>query len=102
MEDDPHSEVLGEVLEPVLGSCGYEDKVPGFKRMSAAIVKEDAAAAHDNVDLVLCMGSLAVRGHGQRKQHPDRAALHDGNKVRARRTGDPFLGFGKRNHAATI
>ena len=30
VEDDPHGEVVGEILEPVLDPCGHEDKVSGL------------------------------------------------------------------------
>ncbi len=102
VEDDPHSEVLTEVLEPVLCSSGYEDEVSGFESISAAIVKEDSPAAGDDVDLVLCMRCLAVWGNRQGKQRPDRATLHDSDEVRARRARDALLGFCKRDHAAAI
>jgi hypothetical protein len=102
VEDDPDGEVVGEVLEPVLNSRGHEDEVSGFERIATAIVKEHAPAPHDDVDLVLDMRRLAVWGHRQGKQCPDSAALHDCYEVRARRPRDALLGFGKREHAATI
>jgi hypothetical protein len=39
VEDNPHSEVLGKILEPVLGACGHEDEVAGFERVPLAAVK---------------------------------------------------------------
>lgn len=39
VEDNPHSEVLGKIFEPVLGACGHEDKVAGLERVPLATVK---------------------------------------------------------------
>src|SRR5262245_28384784 len=64
VEDDPHGEVLGEILAPVFRSGGDEDEVAGLERISAAVVKEDAPAARDDVDFVLFVGGLTVGGHG--------------------------------------
>jgi hypothetical protein len=55
VEDGPHGEVVGEILEPVLDSCSHEYKVSGLELIPAAIVKQDAASTRDGVNLVLCM-----------------------------------------------
>jgi hypothetical protein len=63
VEYNPHGEVLGKVLETMLGSRSHEQKVACLERVPLAIVTEDASAADDDVDLVLCVRSLLVRGH---------------------------------------
>jgi hypothetical protein len=49
--------------------------------ISAAVVKQDTPTAHDDIDLVLHVGRLAVWRHRQGKQRPERAALHHGEEV---------------------
>jgi DNA replication protein DnaC len=100
VEDDPHGEVVSEILEPVLDSRGHEQEVSGFEPVSAAIVKQDTVAAHNDGDLVLRMWRLAIRGYRQREQRPDRAALHDIDKLRAGGPRDQLLGFRQRDHSA--
>jgi hypothetical protein len=43
VEDDPHGEVLGKVLEPMLGPRGDEQQVARPERVPPAVVEEDAA-----------------------------------------------------------
>jgi hypothetical protein len=39
VEDHPYREILGKVLEPVLGACGHEEKVAGSERVPLATVE---------------------------------------------------------------
>src|SRR5206468_12751964 len=60
VEDHPDGEVLAEILEPVRGSGGDEEAIAGLECLALAVVKQDASAAEDDVDLVLCVGRLLV------------------------------------------
>jgi len=69
VEDHPHGEVLAEVLETMLGPCGHEQKIARLERVPLAVVKQDAPAADDDVDLVLRMRRLLVRGRREGELH---------------------------------
>jgi hypothetical protein len=53
VEEDPHDEIVRDVLETVLRARRDEQEVPSRKRITLAVVQEDALAAGDDVDLIL-------------------------------------------------
>jgi len=102
IEDHPHGEVLSKVLEPMLDSRCYEQQVARLEGMPLAVVKEDAAAADDDVELVLGVRRLLIRGYRKRELYVQGTALQKAERVFARGTWDPRLRLSKMNHMATI
>src|SRR5262249_29799317 len=104
VEDDPHGEVLGKVLEAMLGSRSHEQEIARPERVPLAVMKEDAAAADDNVNLVL---GVRRRRPRERRKATERehglqgAALQKADGVLARRAGNTRLGLGKADDLAT-
>jgi hypothetical protein len=102
IEDNPHGEVLGKVLETMLGSRSHEQKVACLEWVPLAIVKEDTSAADDDVDLVLCVRNLLVRGHREGEFYIKGAALQKADGVLARGARDTRLSLSNTDHTATI
>jgi hypothetical protein len=102
VEDNPYGEVLGEVLETVLGSSSDEHNVAGLECISLALVPQDSSAAHDKVDLVLCMRSLLVRRHRERELEGEAAALQDTDGVLTGGTRYTCLHVRQMDHKTTI
>ena len=59
IEDDPDHEIVGEILEAVVGSGGHEEKVAGRKWVALAPIAESSTSLHHDVYLV-----FGVRGLG--------------------------------------
>src|SRR5262245_65906883 len=88
----------------MLGSRGHEQEIARPERVPLAVMEEDAAAADDNVNLV-----LGVRGRRprERREAAERehglqgAALQHADGVLTRRTGNPRPGLVKTDDLAT-
>src|SRR5580765_5962500 len=65
VEYTPQGEILGKVLVMMLNSRSHEQKVPCLERVPLAIVNENSSAANDDINLVLYVRRLLVRGHGE-------------------------------------
>ena len=102
VKDNPHGEVLGKVLEMMLGSRGHEHKVAWLEWVPLAVVKQEASAANDDINLVLCVRGLLVWRHGERELYVKGAALQEADGVFARRTRDSRLSLGETNHLTAI
>src|SRR5262249_38540159 len=99
VEDDPDSQGRAEILEAGLDAPGYEQDVAGLQGVAPARVEEDAAPAHDDVDLVLLVRRLLVRVQRKGEQEPDRAALEDVDEVLPGGSGDARAGIRQMNDA---
>src|SRR5262245_55648470 len=86
----------------MLGARGHEEAVAGLEWIALVVVKEDALAPDDDVDLVLLVRSLSVRRHGKGKLHVQRTALQEADGVLARGARDPGSSVREPDHAATI
>jgi hypothetical protein len=75
VENDPHSRVLGKVLEMVLGSSSHEQQVACLECVSLAVVNEDASPTDDDIEFILCVRRLLVRSYRQGELHVEGAAL---------------------------
>src|SRR5262245_25020384 len=102
VEDHPDGEVVGEILEPVLGTGGDEHHIARPERIAPAIVEQDAAPADDRVDLVLVVRRLPVRVHRQRQLQVQRAALEHAHRVLTGRTGNSGASRRKGNDLTAI
>ena len=65
-------------------------------------MNEHAAAASDDVELILSVGRLLVRMHRQRQLCVQRPALEETDGMRSRRPRDSGFGVGQTNEAAAI
>jgi hypothetical protein len=74
VENNPDREVFTKVFDVVRGSRRDEHQVAGLEVATLTVVYQDAAAADDDVDLVLCMRSLSVRRCRERKFYVQGAA----------------------------
>src|SRR5262245_35884370 len=87
----------------MFGSRGHEQEVACFERISLAVMKQDAAAAEDDVDL-----GAVVRGRwpwerGEAAEGAHRlqgAVLQHAHRVLAGGAGDARLSLGKTDHTA--
>jgi hypothetical protein len=98
----PKCQVVGSVFKLVFGPCRHEQDVARLKRVTLAVVKEESAAANDEVKLVLWVGRLLHRSMRDGKGYIKGATPQDYDSVLARRTGNTRLGLGEAHHATTI
>src|SRR5262249_7707159 len=99
VEDPPHQEVVAKIFKPMVGPGGHEKEVAGLEGVPLAIVKQDATAANDDVDLVLCVRRLLIRARRRPEDDVEGAAAQNTDGALAGR--DPRLGLGKADHTAT-
>ena len=102
VEDNPNGEILGKVLEAMLGSSRHEEKIARFEGIPLAVVKEHASAADDDVDFVLSMRCLLVGSNGKGKLYVQGAALHEADGVFACGTRDTSFGLYKTDDPAAV
>jgi hypothetical protein len=51
-EQDPDREVVAELLEAMLHSSGYEQKIAGLEPLARFAIGEDAASRNDGIDFI--------------------------------------------------
>jgi hypothetical protein len=93
VEDDPHDEVFGEVLEAVDDAGGHEEEVAGGERVSLLAVDELAAALGDDVSLVARVRLLRVSPARRVNLDREAAALKHFREALAARAGQTRQGF---------
>jgi hypothetical protein len=98
----PQGEILGNVLELMLGTRGHEQEVAGFEPIPLSVVNEHSSAANDEVNLVLCVRRLLARGQRETKGYVKSATLQDHDGALARGARDTRLSLGKTDNTATI
>ena len=104
MKDNPHGEVIGKLLEAMLGSRSNEQKIARLKWVSLSVMEEDSSATQDEVDLILYVWSCGARKRGEAPQREHRvqgSAPQKTDRVLTGGTWDTHLSLGKANHAAT-
>jgi len=84
----PQGEVLGNVLELMLGPRSHEQEVAGLEPVPLAVVNEYSSAANDEVNLVLCMRRLLARAQREAKGYIKSATLQDHDGALAREARD--------------
>src|ERR1700745_4024919 len=82
----PQGEVLGNVLELMLGPRSHEQEVARLELVPLAVVNECSLATNDEVNLVLCMRHLLARAQGEAKGYVKSATLQDHDGALARGT----------------
>jgi hypothetical protein len=105
VEDYPHGEVLGKVLETMLSSGSDEQKVAGLKWVPFSVMKENASAGHDDVNLVLLVGSSWARKRceaSERKHGVQGSTPQKTDRMFTCGTRDTRLSLGKMDHTATV
>ena len=89
----------------MLGSRSHEQKIARLERVPLAVMKEDAAATEDDVNLVLGVRSRRPRQRGEateREHGLQGAALQHAHRVLAGGARETRLSLGKMDHTATI
>jgi hypothetical protein len=86
----------------MLDSGGHEQKVAGLEWVPLAIVKQNASAANDDVNLVLCVRRLFIRARGRREFYVGAAASQKADGALAVGTRDAHLSFRETDHAAAV
>lgn len=82
MEDYPGSEVVGEALETMLDSSGYEKHVTRTERVANTAVYELPAARDDEVELVLVVWGLWIMPSRSIESHGESCTLEQRRKAR--------------------
>jgi hypothetical protein len=100
-EDHPHGEVVGKILEAMIGPRSDEQEIPCLAWIALPVVKEDASAADDHVDLVLLVRGLYVGPDRKRELHAEGAPVQEADGMLSRRARDPQSGVGQSNHTTT-
>src|SRR5262245_52764586 len=88
----------------MLGPRGDEQQVARPERVPLAVVKEDAAAADDDVNLVLGVRRRRPRQRGEAAEGNhglQGAALHHADRLLTGGAGDTRLSLGETDHTAT-
>jgi len=60
VEHPPVGDVLAQVFETMVRSCGHEEEITSLECFALAFVKQYAPTPDDDVDLVLCVRGLLV------------------------------------------
>jgi hypothetical protein len=97
----PQGEVLGSVLELMLGPRSHEQEVACLEPIPLAVVNEYSSTANDEVNLALCMRRLLVWAQREAKGYVKSATLQDHDGALAHGARDTLLSLSKTDNAAT-
>jgi hypothetical protein len=86
----------------MLDAGGYEQDVARIEPVPFVIVDENATTANDDIELVLFMWRLLVRGNGDGEFDIECAALKNQDCALARGTRNAHLSLDEADHTAAI
>ena len=102
VEYPPQRKIVSKLLVVMFDPRGHNQDIARLKRISPTTVDENSPATNNDVDLVLHVRPLPIRGHGHREPYVQSATLQNEDSSFTGGTGDSRLCLSKIDHTATI
>jgi hypothetical protein len=102
VEYPPQRKIVSKLLVVMFDPRGHNQDIARLKRISPTTVDENSPATNNDVDLVLHVRRLPIRGHGHREPYVQSATLQNEDSSFTGGTGDSGLCLSKIDHTATI
>jgi hypothetical protein len=102
VEYPPQRKIVSKLLVVMFGPRGHNQDIARLERISPTTVDENSPATNNDVDLVLHVRRLPIRGHGHREPYVQSATVQNEDSSFTGGTGDSGLCLSKTDHTATI